>query len=311
MDNTTRIKDLIAINTPNSNDVFPLDGDNGTNGISFQNLSKALTNECINSDIEFNGDTTTIIKLLNTLYTNRIGTNAGGHNSIYRGNNLGTAYTATMSETIRNGTFDNLFIGDYFTINGTVYRVAGFNLIANDIDNQPLGNNVCIVPDSPMYSAQMRNTDTGAYISGDAANTTAGAYANSNMRRSNLANATQKIINDFGSDHVLHYGDMLANSVNDSGVANGWSLYNCQVELMSETMLLGTTVWATSGLEVGCMNSQIPLFSLAPQLIHTNTQYFLRNVRDALAFSGIDARGFASAFYSSTPSGVRPFFFIN
>lgn len=80
--------------------------------------------------------------------------NAGGHNSIFRGKNLGTSYTSAMSKAIQEGTFDDLFVGDYLTINGTVYRVAGFNLGKQIGDNTSMGNSMCLVPDSALYNAQ-------------------------------------------------------------------------------------------------------------------------------------------------------------
>ena len=43
--------------------------------------------------------------------------NAGFHNSIYRGKNLTGVYTIEqICSRISNGTFDDLFIGDYFDI---------------------------------------------------------------------------------------------------------------------------------------------------------------------------------------------------
>lgn len=42
--------------------------------------------------------------------------NAGFHNSVYRGKYLGTAVTDTQWTAIGNGTFEDLYIGDYWTI---------------------------------------------------------------------------------------------------------------------------------------------------------------------------------------------------
>ncbi len=40
---------------------------------------------------------------------------AGLHNNLYRGKNLGTALTSAQSTAIRAGTFDDMFIGDYWS----------------------------------------------------------------------------------------------------------------------------------------------------------------------------------------------------
>ena len=215
-----------------------------------------------------------------------------------------------MSKAIQAGTFDDLYVGDYLTINGTVYRIAGFNLGKQIGDNASMGNCMCLVPDSALYSAQMHNTDSGQYTEGSAANTTTGAYANSDMRTTNLAQATQKIVNDFGSTHVMSYRDILPNAT-ANGQASGWAWYDCKVELMSEVMVYGTTVWANSGYEVGCINSQLPLFALAPEYIHRRFSYWFRGVRSATSFALVYYTGYANYANASYSLGVRPFFFVN
>lgn len=236
--------------------------------------------------------------------------NAGFHNSIFRGKNLGTSFTSAMSTAIQNGSFDDLYVGDYLTINGTVYRVAGFNLIKNCGDNVSIGNNMCLVPDAALYNAQMHNTDSGEYESGSVANDTTGAYANSDMRTTNLTQATNKIITDFGSSHVISYRDILPNATAD-GQASGWAWYDCKVELMSEVMVYGTKVWGNIGYEVGCLNEQFPLFRLNPESIHRRFSYWLRSVGSVASFARVDAAGGASNSYASGSFGVRPFFFVN
>lgn len=215
-----------------------------------------------------------------------------------------------MSKAIQSGTFDDLFVSDYLTINGTVYRVAGFNLGKQIGDNTSMSNSMCLVPDSALYNAQMHNTDSGQYTEGAAANTTTGAYANSDMRTANLAQATQKIVSDFGSSHVRSYRDILPNATAD-GQASGWAWYDCKVELMSETMVYGTKAWANSGYEVGCINSQFPLFALATEYIHRRFDYWLRGVGSAINFCFVGIYGYANCFTASHSFGVRPFFFVN
>lgn len=278
---------------------------------TFGNLWKWIAKKIVSEGIS-QLDTTnkTIPGAINELNSNSVRNSAAGHNSIFRGKNLGTSYTSAMSKAIQSGTFDDLFVGDYLTINGTVYRVAGFNLGKQIGDNTSMGNSMCLVPDSALYNAQMHNTDSGQYTEGSAANTTTGAYANSDMRTSNLAQATQKIVNDFGSSHVISYRDVLPNATAD-GQSSGWAWYDCKVELMSEVMVYGTKVWANSGYEVGCINSQLPLFALAPEYIHRRFAYWLRGVGGATFFAFVGSNGDAGYGYASDSFGVRPLFFVN
>lgn len=268
------------------------------------------TSASVNKRTLFSGVWTWIKNKMDSENLIPIYANAGSHNSIFRGKNLGTSFTSEMSSAIQNGTFDDLFVGDYMTINGTVYRVAGFNLIKNCGDNSAVGNNMCLVPDSALYNAQMHNTDSGEYESGSVANDTTGAYANSDMRTTNLTQATNKIITDFGSSHVISYRDILPNATAD-GLASGWAWYDCKVELMSEVMVYGTKVWGNSVYEVGCLNEQFPLFRLNPESIHRRFNCWLRSVGSATGFALVDSGGYANLADASFAFGVRPFFFVN
>ena len=281
MGNTTRIMNLPSISTPPMGDFLLLDGNDGTRAITIENFKKSVQGY----------------------------DNAGAHNSIFRGKNLGTQVTDEQYQAIQNGTFEDLYVGDYWTINGTIYRIAGFNLIKNCGDNISVGNNVCVVVDNSLYSAQMHNTESGEYESGDVANTTEGGYVGSDMRITNLAQAKTKIETDFGASHVISYRDMLTTAV-ANGQASNWAWTDCKVELMSEVMVYGTKVFANSGYEVGCLNMQFPLFRLNPESIHRRYTYWLRSVSSATDFACVGNTGYADGHNASYSRGVRPFFFI-
>ena len=62
-----------------------------------------------------------IFSTFNNIHAN----NAMAHNAVPRGANLGTSITAAQMQAIRNGTFDNLYIGDYWNlpIDGTTTAI--------------------------------------------------------------------------------------------------------------------------------------------------------------------------------------------
>ena len=102
------------------------------------------------------------IDTLNNVLTGR---NAGFHNSIYRGKNLGTSVTTDQWNAIYDGTFDDLFIGDYWTIGGVNWRIAAFDYWLHCGDTECTTHHVVIVPDSCLYNAQMHNTASGKWES--------------------------------------------------------------------------------------------------------------------------------------------------
>ena len=71
----------------------------------------------------------TILGAINELNIIIGANNAAAHNSIYRGKNLGTQFTAEMSANIKNGTFKDMYCGDYLVINGTAYRFMDFDYL--------------------------------------------------------------------------------------------------------------------------------------------------------------------------------------
>ena len=46
------------------------------------------------------------------------------HRNIFRGKSLGESITAEQLEVIRDGSYRDLYVGDYWEINGTKYRIA-------------------------------------------------------------------------------------------------------------------------------------------------------------------------------------------
>lgn len=227
--------------------------------------------------------------------------NAGAHNAIYRGKNLGSAVTAAQWAAIDAGTFEDLFIGDYWTIGGVNWRIAAFDYyLASDMPD----HHVVIVPDAALYTAVMNDTST-----------TTGGYAGSKMRTTNLAQAKTTINNAFGSDHILTYSTGLVNAVS-SGMPSGISTYECTVELMTERQVYGSPIfggcpWGSS--TVPTLNTkdrtQFPLFALNPYLASLSW-YWLRDIVSDASFAGSNGAtaGYAAAGYAA--GGVRPYFCI-
>lgn len=228
--------------------------------------------------------------------------NAGAHNSIYRGKYLGNVVTAAQYLAISTGTFDDLFIGDYWTIGGINYRIAGFNYFYNVGDTVLQVNHAVIVPDTQLYAAVMNST-----------NITTGAYANSLMRTTNLASAIATIDSAFPG-HVITHRQLLTNATN-VGKASGWAWYDAKVEIMNEVMVYGSSAWGVSdlgnGFNIGSSNGQLPLFALRHDMMHNRQNWWLRDVVSAAYFAVVGNGGAASGSVASDSFGVRPAFSIS
>ena len=228
----------------------------------------------------------------------------GYHNSIYRGKYLGDKLTSAQSATIRAGVFDDLFIGDYWTIGGVNYRIAAFDYYYNCGDTACTTHHVVVVPDTVLYSAQMNSS-----------NVVTGAYVGSAMYTTNLATAKTTIGNAFGTDHLLTIRQYFSNAVT-GGYESGGAWTDATIWLMNEQNVYGAPVfnnciqgtsWAN---RYTIDNSQYPLFAMNPRLIKTRQTYWLRDVAGSTSFALVGYVGFCNDTYSSDSLGVRPAFLV-
>ena len=230
-------------------------------------------------------------------------TSAGARNAIYRGKSLGSSVTGDQYAAIANGTFKGLFIGDYWTINSIIYRIAAFDYYLNTGDANCTKHHIVIVPDTALYNAVMNDT-----------NTTAGGYVGSKMYTEGLEQAKTTIKAAF-SGHVLSHRIYLTNAVTDGHPSAGvW--YDSEVDLMNEQMVYGgaiiepfadgSTVYTNYRVE----KSQLPLFAHDPSRICNRATWWLRDVVSASHFAGVSYSGSADCLGAGSSYGVRPAFCI-
>ena len=221
------------------------------------------------------------------------------HNSYPRCKYLGTSITNAQNTAIKNRTYDDLFIGDYWTINGINWRIVAIDYYYNVGNTNFDKGNIIVMPDTVLYNAQMNET-----------NTTAGAYHGSLMRTQNLNNARTITQNAFGS-HLANHRIVLTNSVDTSGPSN-WSWYDSDgVELPNEVQIYGTRVWgsALKGFDVATQKQQFPLMALAPQFVNIRQNYWLQDVSSysvSSTFALVTYYGIADTYPASSSYGVRP-----
>ena len=244
-------------------------------------------------------------------YDTRLTTIEASHNSIFRGKNITSYYTdGTLYTRISDGTFDDLYVGDYIVKNNVNWRIAGFDIYYNKGDTALTKHHAVIVPDSNLTSAQMNTS-----------NVTTGGYVGSAMYTTTLPSVLSTYITPVFGSHVIEYRNLLTKSVGtslynrwgtNSGASNGWDWYTRKLDLMNENQVYGSIVWSSSGYETGSDNVQFPLFKLKPEFVNkARSWYWLRNVASSSGFAFVHGGGAGTTTGASDSVGVRPCFYID
>lgn len=243
---------------------------------------------------------------------------AEAHNAMWGGRNITTAFNnGTFSANVANGTFKDIFPGDYITkqvtISGTTYTVnwviADCDYWINKGDNPvTTAHHVAIVPQAPIFNANMNAT-----------NTAEGGYAGSRMYKETIQACATGIVSAFGSSHILTFQDRLTRDLNISAVSSGitvfagapnWSgaWYSQQCNLMSEAMVYDGPHCASSAVDNIMAARQMSAFRLSEKLINYNRQWWwLRDVVSSAFFAYVSGNGHANTHNASHVLGVRPF----
>ena len=253
---------------------------------------------------------------------------AANHRNFYRGKDLTAAFNAgTVSTNIANGTFRDIFPGDYITKSITVpqilkadgtteyiaqttynvrFIIADLDIWLHRGDTSCETHHVAIVPEIPPFASYMNadNVTTGGYV---------GSFMNTNVMPA-FATGLQ---NAFGASHLISFRWWEDTTVNTNVPSAGyagwtgallgnasWNSYICH--LMQEGMVYGQKVWASSGCDE-CMCGQFAAFRLNSNLIFNRNWYWLSDVVSFANFASVSGDGAAGTYNASNVFGVRPF----
>lgn len=226
------------------------------------------------------------------------------HCNVFRGKNLGGGVSSAQKAAIKDGSFDNLYIGDYWVINGVTWRIADMDYFLRCGNTEFARHHLIIVPDTQLYTGKMNETHT-----------TEGGYVGSLMYREGLDQAKTTIATAFG-DLVTTHRDYFCNAVSN-GRPSGGAWFDSTVELMSERMVYGNAVFApvsdgsTVPSNYTTCKSQLALFRMAPRYITNRQWYWLRDVVSAAYFARVSGIGYADSGNAGGVCGVRPYFVIS
>lgn len=320
-----KITDYEKVQALAASNIFLLDGPNGTKTIAADALAKALIGLLSSKDF-IGGVNLSELTQINELVSGNkllVGTTDGNkaiaaedalfamldgfapvelRRVLFRGKNLGTALTAVQKAAIKDGSFKGMFLGDYWSIGGRIWRIVDMDYWYNCGDTAFTSHHLVIMPDEALYNAQMNTT-----------NVTTGGYVGSAMYKSNLANA-KTIVNAAFQGSVLTHREYLCNAV-ANGRPSGGAWFDSSIELPNEPMMYGhphfspTSDGSTVPSIYTISKTQLALFMVCPRFI-VNRSYnqWLRDVVSSAFFACVHDGGLSNYYFASNSNGVRPVF---
>ena len=320
-----KITDYEKVQALAASNIFLLDGPNGTKTIAADALAKSLIGLLSSKDF-IGGVNLSELTQINELVSGNkllVGTTDGNkaiaaedalfamldgfapvelRRVLFRGKNLGTALTAVQKAAIKDGSFKGMFLGDYWSIGGRIWRIVDMDYWYNCGDTAFTSHHLVIMPDEALYNAQMNTT-----------NVTTGGYVGSEMYKSNLANA-KTIVNAAFQGSVLTHREYLCNAV-ANGRPSGGAWFDSSIELPNESMMYGhphfspTSDGSTVPAIYTISKTQLALFMVCPRFI-VNRSYnqWLRDVVSSASFAGVLSYGNSLYNGASFSYGVRPVF---
>ena len=253
---------------------------------------------------------------------------AENHNNIFRGDDLfAKGYTIDdICAMISDGSFSDIYIGDYFTLSGSIenvpcfvkqtgddgtkslvestqtvnydtkFRIAGLDTYLNTGDTAFMQHHAVIVPDGVIGNNRMNST-----------NTTTGGYVSSFMFVSVLpvynTHFDVKLNN-----HLLSHREILSNNVTGNQ-ASGWAWANVKINLMSEPEVYGSNLWGNK-YDAGVNYRQFPLFRIASKYICNRNWCWLNTIAGGSDFTAMTSNGNATRNGAGVALAVRPCFCI-
>jgi hypothetical protein len=242
------------------------------------------------------------------------------HNGIFRGKDLTKVYTVDeIYNRVSSGKFDDLYLGDYFTVSITTtlpdetvktenvsLMFGAFNYYYNCGDTALTKPHAVLIPRNYGFATTAKMNET---------NTTEGGYINSYMHTTILpcyATSLQKAL----SNHVLTYRDILTNKVNttsasmagagSTGSASGWEWTDVTLQLMNEVQVYGTTAFSSSAFDVGMANRRLPVFKFITPVHYGRNNFWLRSVVSSSNFALCGSVGYTNYSGASNELCARP-----
>lgn len=232
------------------------------------------------------------------------------HRNTYRGKNLGSTFTDEQKKVIKDGSFEDLYIGDYWIINSVTWRIMDFDYwLGTGEATEVTDHHLVVMPDNTLYTTLWNSSAT-----------VSNGYTGSSLYKTGLNTAKETIKTAFGEENLLPICAVYPSAANNNAITTVVNQENETVMVPNQNMIIGSLSGPISNLPnsgttncVGFDKTQLAAFNLNPyKIIPTNgIGYWLRDWQGFGIPCFINFKGKftgTAANNSSVNIGVRPVF---
>ena len=124
------------------------------------------------------------------------------HNQYVRGGNLGAEFTNAQKDSIRTGSFQDLWLGDYWLYNDVRWMIVDFNYFQGTAEG--VKNHIVVLPDRSLSASNATTSENSA-----------GNYCDSLMYDA-AAKLKPRFASLFGDEYIMGHRDIFANTYTGS-----------------------------------------------------------------------------------------------
>lgn len=264
-------------------------------GMALDTLLKGLTNAVYDLSLKTFGQNQCFV----------LNDNQGYHNSIFRGKCLGTAPTAEQIRRIQDGSFYDMFIGDYWLADNTSWVIVDFDYWYGVGTTAFTKHHAVLMPSRSIFKAKLNATST-----------TDGGILNSTFWTGTGTGTMQQartIVQDiFGVDSILSHSMQLPGACTN-GAYTGLSTVTTDLILPCEQMIFGSKVFSNPqsiGYACGTQSKQLSLFAISNRMINNRYDFWLSDVASNTKYCAYDYSGNLVMVEPTFKLGVRPIFIV-
>lgn len=269
-----KITEYPKTKTVKKTDVLLLDGERGTQTIEAKDLSLQLGK--INTDPEW-----------------------VTHKNVFRGKNLGEYITDEQLAAIQDGSFEDLYVGDYWVdVDSIKFYIADINYFYSIGDSKyvPILQkpHIVVMPDNPIDSQTFNPTET-----------TSGGYSHCQLLN-NFGTSLNKFKNIFG-ENCVKFAELYSTGRNTDTKLATTSWFSVNIAIPNSIQALGYRPDFEIREPIQSSTRQFSLFRFNPNLFLNRNGFALRDIATIDRFSAIDYRGNIVEAYPTGSYGLCPY----